>query len=621
LYRVSEDEEGALALEGIAKAYRNLAEGWTEAVDDDSGNVFYFHPESEETSWERPVPEEPEGEPTLLRQLLKSDDVYILDAETTMFVWIGKSSSPAERREAMKHAQDFIAAYERPAWTQVERIPQGAETPLFKSLFYQWDPPATFDFTKTSGGNVARPAEQKAIDFAAMHAGNPESEAMVDDGSGDMYVYRIVDMEKVPVDAGEVGNFLAGDSYIVHYEYDGDGGRSHMLYFWQGRNSSTIEKGASAARVVEMANELGNNVTQVRVVQGKEPPHFSALFGGAMIVHSGGAGGVVEGEEEARLFHVKGTTAQNTKAVQVPCEAASLNSRDCFVLKTLERCVIWYGGGSNEEEQGAAAQIAARLHDPEDLGALAEGGEDEEWWAALGGEGPYPSDCPNAPAPAEARLFQVSDVTGAVVVTEVPQFTQEDLLDEDVMVLDTFNQVFVWVGRKSTDREKSEAMNIAQAYIDAATDGRDEDTPVIRVEAGGEPHMFTCNFQGWSREAAASFVDPYEAKLAAMKGAAPAEEEADDPDDDIVTASEVEAAEAAEAARKEALAAAAGSGETYSLEELQNAKELGLEVDFPNRWKYLPDDVFADLFGMDKAAFGALPGWKQSQAKKKHGLF
>lgn len=47
----------------------------------------------------------------------------------------------------------------------------------------------------------------------------------------------------------------------------------------------------------------------------------------------------------------------------------------------------------------------------------------------------------HAAAPKEPRLFQVSNVTGAIVVTEVPNFNQDDLLSEDVMVLDTFNQV------------------------------------------------------------------------------------------------------------------------------------------------------------------------------------
>lgn len=44
-----------------------------------------------------------------------------------------------------------------------------------------------------------------------------------------------------------------------------------------------------------------------------------------------------------RLFHVRGTNQYNTRAVQVPEVAASLNSNDCFVLETPAATYIWYG--------------------------------------------------------------------------------------------------------------------------------------------------------------------------------------------------------------------------------------------------------------------------------------
>jgi hypothetical protein len=36
---------------------------------------------------------------------------------------------------------------------------------------------------------------------------------------------------------------------------------------------------------------------------------------------------------------------------------------------------------------------------------------------------------------------------------EVPNFTQMDLNNYDIMVLDVYNTVYVWVGRKSTKAE------------------------------------------------------------------------------------------------------------------------------------------------------------------------
>ncbi len=56
----------------------------------------------------------------------------------------------------------------------------------------------------------------------------------------------------------------------------------------------------------------------------------------------------------------------------------------------------------------------------------------------------YPSESVAAPAPEPPRLFQVSDISGAVRVEEVENFAQEDLIDDDCMLLDTYNQVRAW---------------------------------------------------------------------------------------------------------------------------------------------------------------------------------
>ncbi len=39
---------------------------------------------------------------------------------------------------------------------------------------------------------------------------------------------------------------------------------------------------------VRLDNELGGKAVQVRVIQGREPRHFIKMFGGKMVVFSGG---------------------------------------------------------------------------------------------------------------------------------------------------------------------------------------------------------------------------------------------------------------------------------------------------------------------------------------------
>lgn len=41
----------------------------------------------------------------------------------------------------------------------------------------------------------------------------------------------------------------------------------------------------------------------------------------------------------------------------------------------------------------------------------------------------------------QPRLFESSNKTGRFIVTEVTRFTQDDLSEDDVMLLDTWDQV------------------------------------------------------------------------------------------------------------------------------------------------------------------------------------
>ena len=44
---------------------------------------------------------------------------------------------------------------------------------------------------------------------------------------------------------------------------------------------------------------------------------------------------------------------------------------------------------------------------------------------------------------------------------EMFNFTQQDMEDDDVMVLDTHDNIFIWIGHKANPIEKKEAMKTA----------------------------------------------------------------------------------------------------------------------------------------------------------------
>ncbi|KAK5910641.1 hypothetical protein CesoFtcFv8_000254 [Champsocephalus esox] len=82
---------------------------------------------------------------------------------------------------------------------------------------------------------------------------------------------------------------------------------------------------------------------------------------------------------------------------------------------------------------------------------------------------------------------------------EVPgELTQDDLAPDDVMILDTWDQVFVWIGNEARDEEKQEAADSAVKYLDSDPADRDPRTPTVTLKQGFEPPTFTGWFLGWN---------------------------------------------------------------------------------------------------------------------------
>ena len=570
----------------------------------------------------------------LERPMLDTNDVFVIDAVSEIFVWIGKGATAGEKKEGMMRAMEYLNKSGKPSWTPITRVVEDAESTVFKGNFPTWDVAKAVDFSAGGSSGVAKTAEQKEIDVSALARQRQADEAMVDDGSGKLKIWRIEDFKRVEVAEETYGEFFGGDSYVLLYSYKASATSSkeeHIIYFWQGRDSSQDEKGASALCAKELDDEMGGDPVQCRVVQGKEPAHFRQLFKGKMVVHKGGkASGFknrTEGdsydEDGVSLFHVKGTTSINTVAVQVEEEARNLNSGDCFVLLTPSTMYCWNGNASSEGERTTAAGVAELLKDNppikegtvRDVVPVTEGEEPDEFWAAVGGKAEYAQMSEGEVAPAEPRLFQCTNMTGVFTCEEIFDFDQSDLIDDDVMLLDAFSTVYVWVGSTSNEKEKDMAMDTATKYVAGAADGRDPDTPIIRVNAGSEPGMFATHFVGWDPElfSKSKFEDPYEAKLRMLR---------EEKDKALLEAAAAEKAAADAKAADEAAArekADAAAATSFSLEELQSSIPDG--VDAANKEMYLSDADFEELFGMSKDEWGKVPKWKRTNKKKTLKLF
>lgn len=125
-----------------------------------------------------------------------------------------------------------------------------------------------------------------------------------------------------------------------------------------------------------------------------------------------------------------------------------------------------------------------------------EGEEPDEFWEALGGKCDYLSYKDLRIVPGfEPRLFSVSNALGVLFVKEVPAFTQNDLLCDDVYILDCYSTLYVWVGSRANKFEIKGARKSCEKYLASVNDGRDkDDVQLCDVDCGREPPAFTLQF-------------------------------------------------------------------------------------------------------------------------------
>ncbi|XP_076725204.1 villin-like protein isoform X1 [Callospermophilus lateralis] len=584
----------------------------------------------------------------LTQDLLQEEDCYILDqGGFKIYLWQGRMSNVEEKKAAFSRAVGFIRAKGYPTYTNVEVVNDGAESAAFKQLFRTWTRELGRKKLDRTGKSI-----QVKLDVGKLHS-QPELAAqlrMVDDGSGKVEMWCIQDSRRQPVDSKHHGQLCSSNCYLVLYTYQKLGRIQYILYLWQGHQATEEEIKALHSNAEELDHLYQGALVQEHVTVGSEPPHFLAIFQGQLVIFQGSTGHHGKGQPASvpRLFHVQGTDGYNTRTMEVSARASSLNSSEVFLLVTAGVCYLWFGKGCNGDQREMARTVVTVISG-NDKETVLEGQEPPHFWEALGGRAPYPSSkrLPEEAASFQPRLFECSSQEGCLVLSEVVFFRQGDLDKYDIMLLDTWQEIFLWLGAAAS--EQKDAVAWGQEYLRTHPAGRSLATPMVLVKQGHEPPTFTGWFSTWDpymwsnnqscEEVVKSGVSHLGTESAISGIPAeinnfqlsqwPGESRAGPPDlpaiKDTQDISEMELGPrvGGRSASNSSSSVSLVDSESLPPERLRYraVEDLPQGVDPTRKEFYLSDADFQDIFGKSKKEFYGMAKWKQQQEKKKLGFF
>ncbi|GMH18709.1 hypothetical protein Nepgr_020550 [Nepenthes gracilis] len=471
----------------------------------------------------------------LSKGILDNNRCYLLDCGDEIFVWVGRVTQVEERKAACQAAEDFITSQNRPKATRITRVIQGYETHSFKSHFDSWPAGSTTTGAEEGRGKVAAFLKQQGVGVKGMTKSAPVNEEVPPllEGGGKIELWRIDGSAKTALAKEDTGKFYSGDCYIVLYTYHSvDKKEDYYLCWWIGKDSIEEDQKTAARLANTICNSLKGRPVQGRIFQGKEPPQFVAIFQ-PMVVLKGGLssgykkflkdGGLDDETYSAdgiALIQISGTSLHNNKAMQVDAVATSLNSYDCFILQSGSSSFIWHGNQSTFEQQQAASKIAEFLKPGSAVKHAKEGTESSTFWFALGGKQSYTSKKVTQETVRDPHLFSFSFKKGKFQVEEIYNFTQDDLLTEDMLVFDTHAEIFVWVGQSVEPKEKHRAFEIGENYVEmaASLEGLSPRVPLYRITEGNEPCFFT-TFFSWDPAKATVQGNSFQKKVMFLFGA------------------------------------------------------------------------------------------------------
>ncbi|VDL66510.1 unnamed protein product [Nippostrongylus brasiliensis] len=252
----------------------------------------------------------------------------------------------------------------------------------------------------------------------------------------------------------------------------------------------------------------------VRMHQQQENHKFLSHFHRKFVIRRGRRGLTRNlGGKWPELFQMRANgSSVCTRTIQIDCSAAELCSGFCHILRApfkIQRedgekgiVYVWIGSQSDPHEHEYARRVAEEMINRHDesfpVQVINEGEEPDDFWEYIGQKKKYETDSSFF---RYTRLFRCTNEKGYFAVSEkTVDFCQDDLDDDDIMILDNGDLVFLWLGTRASEVEVKLAYKAATVYV-AHLRMRQTDRPRTLKLAikGKESKRFKKCFHAWGR--------------------------------------------------------------------------------------------------------------------------
>ncbi|ESW26730.1 hypothetical protein PHAVU_003G143200 [Phaseolus vulgaris] len=473
---------------------------------------------------------EPVETDSLTKEMLETNKCYIIDCGLEVFAWMGRNTSLDERKSASGAAEKLVSGAGRPK-SHIIRVIEGFETVMFKSKFDSW-PQTTQVMSEEGRGKVAALLKRQGLDVKGLLKSEPVKEEPQPyiDCTGNLQVWRVNGKDKILLPATDQSKFYNGDCYIFQYSYPGEDKEEHLIGTWIGKASVEEERASALSLASKMVESMKFLPSLVRIYEGSEPIQFHAILQSCIVFKGGLSDGyknyiaekeipdATYSEDGVALFRIQGFGPDNMQAIQVEPVASSLNSTYCYILHSGSTVFTWSGGLATSDDQELLDRMLDLIKPDLQSKSHKEGVESELFWDLLGGKSEYPGQKIARDEESDPHLVSCDFSKGNLKVKEIYNFSQDDLMTEDIYILDCHSEIFVWLGQQVDAKGRMQALTIGEKFLehDFLLEKLSREAPIYVVKEGNEPPFFTRFFK-WESAKSTMLGNSFQRKLAIVK--------------------------------------------------------------------------------------------------------